>query len=305
MKKILIFGGAGFIGNQLTEKYLKAGHHVTVVDDCSNALEERIYVHQTYANYKFMGAKIENILEINFPHYSYDIIYHLASESRPLKFQEKYDKIVSANIFGLTELLVWMKRFSPNARLIYASTSEVYGENTRKLSEETPCIINTKYARNVYATAKMLAETMLQNEQDINWNIVRFFNVYGPNFRGDDTKIVPMLMKAIKYNHEFEICGNGNQTRSYTHIDDVIDGLVKLGDAKCKHEIFNLGTERDYSIEEIILFVLEYFALKYKHIPARAGEPVYRLSDSSKAKRILNWEAKKSFPEELIRLLNL
>jgi len=303
--KILIFGGAGFIGNQLTEKYLEAGHHVTVVDDCSNALEEQIYIHQTYAKYKYIGDKIENILEINFPYYSYDIVYHLASESRPLKFQEKYDKIVSANIIGLRELLVWMKRFSPDARLIYASTSEVYGENTGKLSEETPCIINTKYNRNVYATAKMLAETMLRNENDINWNIVRFFNVYGPINRSDDTKIIPMLMKAVKHDYEFEICGNGNQTRSYTHIEDVIDGLLKLGNAECKYEIFNLGAERDYSIEEIVSYVLEYFDLKYKHIPARAGEPVYRLTDASKAKQILNWEAKKSFPEELRKLLKL
>lgn len=300
---ILIFGGAGFIGTQLTRKYLDLGHHVTVVDDCSNALESEIYIHQTYAKFSYIGNKIENILEIKFPKYSYDIIYHLASESRPLKFSEKYSKIISSNVYGLEQLLIWMERFSPNAKLIYASSSEVYGNNSSELTEESPSTLEIKYPRNIYATSKMLAESILQNRSDIDWNIVRFFNIYGPKNRFDDTKIIPMLIKAIKNKSVFEICGHGSQTRSYTYIDDLIEGLLKISSANHAHEVFNLGRDEAHSVEEIVYSILErYPDFKYRHGVHRDGEPVHRSVNSSKAKEMLNWEPKYSLQNGLEKI---
>lgn len=296
---ILIFGGAGFIGTQLTRKYLDLGHHVTVVDDCSNALEHEIYIHQTYAKFNFIYNKIENILEIKFSKYSYDIIYHLASESRPLKFSEKYSKIISSNVYGLEQLLIWMKCFSPNAKLIYASSSEVYGDTFTKLSEDLSSIINPSYPRNVYSISKMLSESILQNRLDVDWNIVRFFNVYGPNNRNDDTKVIPKIIECLKYDKTFQIAGDGENRRSYTWIDDIVKGLLKVAEIGPKHEIYNLGRPYDYSINELIEIVRKFKFLKIEYVDERVGEPKMRMCCADNAHVNLNWFPTVSIEEGL------
>jgi len=289
MKKILIFGGAGFIGSQLTLNYLKKGDHVTVIDDCSNALERKIYYFKTFTNYTFINNKVEKILDIKLPKNNYDVIYHLASESRPLMFGQKYDRIISSNVTGLLNIVQYIKGYSPDSKLVYASTSEIYGENDNELKEDMSAVINTKYPRNVYAISKMLAESILQNNLNINWNIVRFFNAYGPENRDDDTKVIPSIIHAIKNKETFKICGTGEQTRSFTYIDDIINGLNLISTSKQKNETYNLGMNEAFSINELVDFVKKYKELDVVYIPERKGEPFNRLTDCHKAKEELNW----------------
>jgi len=231
----------------------------------------------------------------------FDVIYHLASESRPLEFENKYRDIISSNINGILSVIDYIKNNNLNnkCRLVYASTSEVYGYNTGSLVEGQDLIVNPKYSRNCYSLSKMLSENILYNEIEVDWVIARFFNVYGGNFNINDTKIIPMLKRCVQEDDTFEICGDGNQTRSFTHIDDLVHGLFLMSCLDdIQHEVYNLGVNIQTKINDLVDMVKKYHPnLKVKHIEGRKGEPYHRLPDNNKAYNDLNWKPKISLQQ--------
>ena len=293
---ILIIGGCGFIGKQLTKSLLEDSNSVTVLDDLSNSLLPSF---DNYYEYTFIYGKVEEInslLDIT----EFDVVYHLASESRPLMFTKSVEKIISTNITGLLEIV---KCIHPRTKLIYASTSEVYGNNEHLLNEDNASIVNTKHQRNVYSISKMLAENILQNNKQLNWGIVRFFNVYGPENRNDDTKIIPMIIKALKNDEHFKICGSGQQVRSFTYIDDAVDALKLIMKDGRHHETYNIGSGDYFSIEQVIRMVKQFTPINTIRIPARRGEPFVRKVDSKKIKTLLKWQPNVKLPVGLRRIL--
>lgn len=295
MKNILIIGGAGYIGTALTKKHSSIGDFVYVLDDMSNPLFIHKDSQQTYpSNVKFIEGDISTIL-FHFSDINFDVIYHLASESRPTKFSEKYSDIIHSNITGILRIIGYIRdnKIENSCRLVYASTSEVYGEGQGSLREDDTLSLNPIYERNCYSISKIMAENILQNEKGLNWNIVRFFNVYGGQFDISDTKVIPTLKRCVENDDTFEICGDGNQTRSFTYIDDIVDGLLLTATTEHYHEIFNLGLDSQITINDLVSLVKIYYPeLKVKYVDGRAGEPRYRLPDNTKAYEMLWWTPK-------------
>jgi len=296
-KNILIIGGRGFIGTRLARECVAKGDNVTVIDDLSNALSI-IIKNDAYTS---IANSIENINSINIENNQFDIIYHLASESRPLEFHSNHRKIVSSNVVGLLELLDFMKlnNLNEKCKLVYASSSEVYGSNSSNLEEGMPSIIKTSHQRNIYSISKMLSESILFNSENVNFSIARFFNVYGPENREDDTKLIPMLMKAVQQKIPFEICGSGHQVRSFTFISDIVQGLIMMGEYEHSGDVFNLGNAHSvHSVLDLVKKVQSIHPkLEVKHVAGRKGEPFVRKVDSSKAEDLLHWEPLMSFEQ--------
>lgn len=294
---ILVIGGSGFIGTQLSKKLLELSHEVTVLDDLSNSLIPSLDLNSKYTFVYGKVEEINSVLDITV----FDVVFHLASESRPLMFSSSWEKIISTNVTGLLEI---NKSIHPKTKLIYASTSEVYGTNNSLLNEDLSCVINTKHQRNVYSISKMLSENILHNNPELNWNIVRFFNVYGPENRDDDTKIIPMIINAIKEDRHFAICGSGKQIRSYTYIDDAIDALILImNENNRKHEIYNIGSGDYFSIEQLIRIIRNFVPINTVYINERKGEPFTRKVDSKKIKTLLGWSPQTKLPVGLKKIL--
>ncbi len=292
MRTILNIGGDGFIGYELTKLHLELGDRVVVVDNCSNSLGFYPELMTLYPNYIFIKGDIENLSNIDFPCYGFDVIYHLASESRPNMFHEKCYDIVSSNIQGIQEIMLLIDKHGSigKTKIVFASTSEVYGYNDSVLCEDDDLMVNPKYQRNCYSLSKILVENILQNKLDYKWNIVRFFNTYGSVFRDDDTKIIPALKRSVVTGEPFNLYGDGNQTRSFTHISDLINGLVVLSSSDNNHEVFNLGNRSPIKMNDLIGIVRKYHPeLKVVDGGEREGEPYFREPNSDKAYELLGW----------------
>jgi len=295
-KNVLIIGGSGFVGTQLTKAHLKELDTVSILDNESNSLK---IIDQDVLDSNFFGRyynadveRINSFLNIE----QFDLVYHLASESRPLEFHVKYNSIIGANVIGLEQILKYIK---PETRLVFASTSEIYGDSKEdRLSENDSSVINSKYQRNVYALSKLLGESILQNRKDVNWVITRLFNSYGPQFRDDDTKVIPTIINCIKNNTTFPLCGDGNQIRSFTYIDDTVKGLMLAAEEGIKHETYNIGSNFYHTINEL----LEIVNLKYKKIDARLGEPFIRKADIQKSIDDLGYKAEIPLKEGLKKI---
>lgn len=293
MKRILIIGGAGFIGTALTDRHLSLGDFVVVYDNMSNGMGP---THHGNPNFGFVN---EDIVDIPFvwDTLDFDVVYHLASESRPAYFKEKYADIIDSNVTGLLHLLDVIK---PETKLIYASSSEVYG-NSAKQAESSLLSTDTTKTRNVYSISKMLAESILFNNQHQNWNITRFFNVYGSVFREDEDKVIPNLLRAIDNNEPFTIYGDGNQVRCFTHIADIVRGLVMIANSDLNHEIINLGRSEPLTINNLVAEFAP--AVEIIRKPQRLGEPYYRNPETKKAKDLLGWHAEITMEDGMINIL--
>jgi nucleoside-diphosphate-sugar epimerase len=301
MRRILILGGGGFIGLELAKKHLQMGDKVVVFDNCSNSMDFECEKLFGRPNIIFVKGDVVNLSQYTMN--NIDVIYHLASESRPTMFEDHYRQIVDANVVGIRECL---KVCSPNTKIIFASTSEVYGHNNSELTEDSDCVITPYHRRNIYSLAKLMAENILQNELNYDWNIVRFFNVYGPVFRLDEDKVIPNILRSVmdrdNTGEPFTIYGDGSQVRSFTHIDDIVNGLSMLSLSDLNHEIINLGRNEPISINDL---VGQHFpGLKVEYKPGRLGEPHTRIPSVEKARELLRWKAVIPLEQGIVDVIN-
>ena len=278
MKQILITGGGGFIGTHLAEFHVAKGDFVCVLDNNANSLGKPI----ENERYCYISQFCENLNKIKL-NADFDVVYHLASESRPAMFAERHREIISANVGGMTEIL---NRVSYRTKIIFASTSEIYGDNPKNL-EDSYTMLQPGNPRAIYAYAKLLTESLLQNSKQFNWNIVRLFNVYGPDFREDDTKVIPSLIRAHKEKTPFTIYGDGEQVRCFTWYADVVDALVRISDSTCKHQTFNIGNTDEISINDLASIYFPEVEIKYE--AERIGEPRWRKPDITKIREEIGW----------------
>jgi len=290
MKKILVTGGAGFIGSHLCKKLLDEGNDVLCIDNYFTGTKENI-------SDLFKSTFFEAIRhDICFPLYvEVDEIYNLACPASPIHYQHDPVQTTKTTVHGAINMLGLAKRI--NARILQASTSEVYGDpDVHPQVESYWGNVNPIGPRSCYDEGKRCAETLFfdynrQHELDIK--VVRIFNTYGPNMHPNDGRVVSNFIMQALTNQDITVYGNGEQTRSFCYIDDLIDGMMKMmSSEKTVTGPINLGNPVEFKIIELAQMIIKLTNSKSKIINKGLpiDDPVRRRPDISKAKKYLDWE---------------
>ncbi|MEM2074301.1 MAG: UDP-glucuronic acid decarboxylase family protein [Nitrososphaeria archaeon] len=304
MKRILVTGGAGFIGSHLCEKLLKDGNEVICVDNFFTGSKKNI-VHLLNNPYFEVIRH-----DITFPLYvEVDEVYHLACPASPIHYQFDPVQTVKTSVLGSINMLGLAKRLK--IKILLASTSEVYGNPTVHPQPETYWgNVNPIGPRACYDEGKRCAETLFfdyYRQHKVKIKIARIFNTYGPRMSSNDGRVISnFIVQALK-NEDITVYGDGTQTRSFCYIDDLIEGLVKLMNTEDNITgPINLGNPEEVSILELAYKIKDLAGSSSKIIfkPLPEDDPVKRQPDITLAKKILGWEPKISLEEGLRKTIN-
>jgi dTDP-glucose 4,6-dehydratase len=286
--KVLITGVAGFIGSHLALAHLKEGDQVTGLDNFSTGVARNM---DNLDKLEFIDSGLLQSRKL-LPK-SPDIIYHLASPASPEKYMAQPINTMEVNTVGTGMLLEYS--LEVGARVIFASTSEVYGdplENPQK--EDYWGNVNPIGPRSVYDEAKRFGETFVshfQREYSANAGIIRIFNTYGPNMDPYDGRVVSNFIRQALLGDPLTIYGTGNQTRSFCYVDDMVDGIRKMGKSDINGPI-NLGNPQDRTLLDLARIILEVTGSKSKleFMELPEDDPKQRQPDITKARALLGWE---------------
>jgi nucleoside-diphosphate-sugar epimerase len=303
--KILIAGGAGFIGSHLTKFHLSKNDDVTVIDNYITGRKNNLPSDSEGLNNNLKIIEA-NITDFNFSSLPrFDIIYNLASPASPKDFEQLSIEILKSNSLGLINLLDFFIK-SNSQTLVFSSTSEVYGDPEEHPQKESYFgHVNPVGPRSCYDEGKRFAEAIImayfrKYKKDIR--TARIFNTYGPLMKKDDGRVVSNFINQALENKPLTIYGQGTQTRSFCYISDMVDGLYLLATTpKLAGEIINIGNPNEKNILEIadIIKKLTQSQSKIVFEPIGQDDPKKRCPDISKAKQLLNWEAKISLEQGL------
>ncbi len=292
MRQILVTGGAGFIGSHLCEYLLGRNNYVICVDNlftgCRNNIEHLL----NNPNFEFKIHDIIDPLYIN----KVDQLYNLACPASPVHYQFNAIRTIKANTIGVINMLGLAKHHK--ARFLQASTSEVYGDPLEHPQKETyHGNVNCTGLRSCYDEGKRVAETLCydyhrQNKVDIR--IARIFNTYGPGMALNDGRVVSNFIVQALRGENITIYGNGNQTRSFCYVDDMVEGLYKMMEQTQTYGPVNLGNPEEYTIMQLAEIINEETNSTSRIIqkPLPEDDPIKRRPDISLAKHHLAWEPK-------------
>jgi len=261
MKKIILTGGAGFIGSNLLSKLLESDvEKIVLIDDLSTGTKENIKKHIDNKKVEFINNKIENIKNLNDLFENANFCYHLAAGVGVQYIMDNLSKSLLTNIIATHQVLEACQK--NNVPVLITSTSEVYGVSQDEIWEEsTRSLIGpTSKLRWSYAASKMIDEFIalsLFEEGKLNPIIVRLFNIIGPNQLSKFGMVVPKFIESALKNEDIYIHGSGEQTRSFTWVDDVINYLLKLSELEPYGEIFNIGQPEEISIKDLATTIIE------------------------------------------------
>ncbi len=292
MKKVLITGGAGFLGSHLCDMFLDKGFYVIAMDNLITGNISNIEHLFNKNNFEFINHNI--IDEIKISH-DLDYILNFASPASPIDYLKIPIETMKVGSVGALNCLNLAKE--KNARILIASTSEIYGDPlVHPQHEDYYGNVNSIGPRSVYDEAKRFMESLtmaFHNKYGLETRIVRIFNTYGPRMRLNDGRALPTFMGQALKNNNLTIFGDGTQTRSFCFISDLIDGIFKILLSKCSLPI-NLGNSEEVTLnafaKEIISLVGSNSKIEY--LPLPENDPKIRRPDISKAKEILSWEPK-------------
>lgn len=300
MKKILVTGGAGFIGSHLCERLLGEGNEVICLDNYFTGSKKNIA--HLLKNPYFEIVRHD----ITMPYFiEVDEIYNLACPASPIHYQFNPIKTIKTSVMGAINMLGLAKRIK--AKILQASTSEVYGDPLiHPQTEEYWGNCNPIGSRSCYDEGKRCAESLFMNyhhKNEVQIKIARIFNTYGPNMRPDDGRVVSnFIVQAIK-GEDITIYGNGKQTRSFQYIDDLVEGLIRLMNSDNSFiGPVNIGNPYEFTMIELAENIIEITGSKSKitHHPLPEDDPMQRQPDISLAKKVLNnWEPKVQLNEGL------
>jgi len=287
--RILITGGAGFIGSHLTDRLLRDGHYVVVMDNLVTGNFNNIAHHQGNQRFEFLHHNVSNYIHVVG---DLDWIIHFASPASPIDYLNLPIETLKVNSLGTHNTLGLAR--AKNAAYFLASTSEVYGDPLVHPQPETYWgNVNPIGPRGVYDESKRFAEaiTMAYHEKHkLDSRIVRIFNCYGPRLRPDDGRVVSNFIKQALLGQPLTIYGEGKQTRSFQYVDDLVEGIVRLMNVK-HHQPVNIGNPSEYTVAQLANVVKEMTGSKseivYKPLPV--DDPQRRLPDITKAKTLLDW----------------
>ena len=295
--KILVIGGAGFIGSHLIDRLMEKGHDVLCLDNFYTGSKNNIL--------KWIGNPCFELIrhDITEPiRLEVDRIYHLACPASPIHYQHNPVKTIKTNVLGTLNMLGLAKRV--NARILLASTSEVYGDpDIHPQNEEYNGNVNCTGLRACYDEGKRVAETLAfeyHREHKTDIRVARIFNTYGPRMAENDGRVVSNLIVQALQNKFLTIYGNGSQTRSFCYISDMAEGLIRLMNGNYIGPL-NLGNPDEYTILELAKTIQKMTKSKaqliYKELPK--DDPKKRQPDITKAKLYLDWRPKFSLQKGL------
>ena len=299
MKKILVTGGAGFIGSHLCEKLLESGHYVICLDNFFSGREKNI---RHLRNNRYFRVIEQDVTEKI--HISCDEIYNLACPASPVFYQKDGIKTIKTIVLGAINTLELA--IKTGAKILQASTSEIYGDpQIHPQHEGYRGYVNMLGARSCYNEGKRCAETIFMNyhrQEKVNIKIVRIFNTYGPKMRADDGRVISnFIVQALKGN-EITIFGDGSQTRSFQYIDDLIKGfLLTMESPDSFTGPVNIGNPAEIKIIDLAQTIIKMTGSrsKIKFCPLPEDDPRQRQPDISLAKVVLNWSPEINLQEGL------
>ena len=299
MKKILVTGGAGFIGSHLCKKLLDEGNDVLCLDNYFTGTKENI-------SSLFKSPYFEVIRhDVCFPLYvEVDEIYNLACPASPIHYQHDPVQTTKTSVHGAINMLGLAKRI--NARILQASTSEIYGDpETHPQEENYWGNVNPIGPRSCYDEGKRCAETLFfdyYRQHNLDIKVVRIFNTYGPNMHPNDGRVVSNFIVQALTNQDITVYGNGDQTRSFCYIDDLISGIFKMMSSEEKFiGPVNLGNPVEFKIIDLAKTIIKLTNSKSdivnKELPT--DDPIRRKPNISLAKNVLDWEPSFNLEEGL------
>ena len=290
MKRILVTGGSGFLGSHLCEALLKRGDEVMCVDNLFTGAKRNITHLLDYRSFEFIRH------DVTFPLYvECDEIYNLACPASPIHYQRDPVQTVKTCVHGAINMLGLAKRL--NAKILQSSTSEVYGDpEVHPQVEEYWGHVNPIGFRSCYDEGKRCAETLFncyRMQNNLRTKIVRIFNTYGPRMHPNDGRVVSNFILQALRGEDITIYGNGEQTRSFCYVSDLIRALMAMMDTP--DEVcgpINIGNPGEFTIRQLAELVIELTGSRSKLIfcDLPADDPKQRRPDISKAKALLNWE---------------
>ncbi|HEX8136184.1 MAG TPA: UDP-glucuronic acid decarboxylase family protein [Pyrinomonadaceae bacterium] len=287
--RILITGGAGFIGSHLSERLLGEGHEVICLDNFFTGRRENVFHLLDNPRFELLRHDIIEpiLLEV-------DQIYNLACPASPIHYQFNPVKTVKTSVMGAINMLGLAKRV--RARILQASTSEVYGDPlVHPQTEDYWGNVNPVGIRSCYDEGKRIAETLMMDyhrQNNVDIRIARIFNTYGPRMLENDGRVVSNFIVQALRGEPLTVYGQGEQTRSFCYVDDLVEGLIRLMNTDGVHDPVNLGNPVEFSIRELAEEVARICGLQaeLKYCPLPQDDPKQRKPDITRAQQLLAWQ---------------
>jgi len=306
-RHMLVTGGAGFLGSWMCETLISSGAHVTCVDNLASGQMSNIRSLMNNERFRFIEHDISTPLLVDTP---LDYVFHMASRASPFEFEHYPIQILKANTMGMLVALGIAKKH--HARIVYTSTSEVYGNPGIVPTPETYYgNVNPIGLRGCYDEAKRCGEAYVmayRRQHHLNTRIARIFNTYGPRIRMDGIygRVIPRFIDQALTGKPLTIFGDGSQTRSFTYVTDQIEGLLRLAalDA-AEGQVINIGNVNEITVLELAKKVIALTGSQspITFHPLPEDDPLRRRPDVTKAKEILHWEPKTSLEKGLKRMV--
>lgn len=302
MKTILVTGGAGFIGSHLCERLLAKGYKVICLDNMYTGTYENISGLYKNNNFKFINENVINPISLEV-----DQIYNLACPASPIHYQ--YDPVMTTKTSFMGALNVLELARKSNARVLQASTSEIYGDPLiHPQEEEYRGNVSTIGPRACYDEGKRVAETLFfdyKRQYKVDIRLVRIFNTYGLHMLENDGRVVSNFIVQALHNKDITIYGDGNQTRSFCYVDDLVEGMITMMEQDVFCGPINLGNPHEMTILELAQMIIKKTnstsQIVYKELPV--DDPVRRKPSIKLAKEKLQWQPKISIDEGIDRTI--
>lgn len=303
-QRVLITGGAGFLGSHLCDRYYNEGWDVICMDNLLTGSEENISHLIGKERFTFIKHDVTNYIYVSG---QLDLVLHFASPASPVDYLEMPIQTLKVGSLGTHKALGLAKK--KKARFLLASTSEVYGDPLEHPQKESYWgNVNPTGYRGVYDEAKRFAEAMTMaysRYHDMDTRIVRIFNTYGSRMRLQDGRALPTFFRQALKNKPLTVFGDGSQTRSFTYVEDLVEGISRLAKSD-EAEPVNIGNPDEITIAEFAKEIIEVTGSKskivYEELPH--DDPKVRQPDISKAKRVLDWEPRVQRKEGLIATMD-
>ena len=298
--RVLVAGGAGFLGSHVCDELLARGHDVVCLDNLITGRLRNIEHLESHAGFTFLREDV-----VRAPLLPVDLIIHMASPASPVHYQRFAIETMLANSAGTHRLAALAA--DVGARFVFASTSEVYGDP--KVHPQTESYwghVNPVGPRSCYDEGKRVAETLMMDyhrQNGVDIRIVRIFNTYGPRMAVEDGRVVSNFIVQALCNRPITIYGDGTQTRSFCYVSDLVDGVCRLMNTAGLTGPINIGNPSEFTIRELAEMVISLAGSRSEivHLPLPEDDPVQRQPDISLAREKLGWQPAVALKDGLVR----